>query len=160
MVSDLALARAVHVLGVVVWIGGVSLITTVLLPAIREWPTEENPIDFFEKIERRFAWQARIVTLLTGLSGFYLIHRMDVWSRYLSLEFWWIHVMTLVWLIFTLVLFVLEPFVLHDQLMRRAERDPEGTLVFILRAHRFLLALSLLAVFGAVTGSHGLLFFG
>ncbi len=153
--QDLALARAIHVLGVVLWIGGVALVTTVLLPAIRALPDQDDPVALFERIERRFARQARIVTLLTGLSGFYLVHRMGAWGRYLSAESWWLHAMTLVWLVFTLILFVLEPWVLHERLARRAERDPQGTLALILRAHRVLLALSLLTVAGAVAGSHG-----
>jgi uncharacterized membrane protein len=33
-IDDLALARALHVLGVVVWIGGVSMATTVALPTV------------------------------------------------------------------------------------------------------------------------------
>src|SRR5262249_17393224 len=34
-VDGIIVARALHVLGVVVWIGGVAMVTTVLLPAIR-----------------------------------------------------------------------------------------------------------------------------
>ena len=33
--DDIAVARALHVLAVVIWIGGVSMATTVMLPAIR-----------------------------------------------------------------------------------------------------------------------------
>ncbi|MGH0037944.1 MAG: hypothetical protein ACQGVK_23180 [Myxococcota bacterium] len=153
--EDLALARAVHVLGVVVWIGGVSMVTTVLLPAVRSLPEREDPVDFFERVERRFARQARIVTLLTGLSGFYLLYRLNAWGRYLSIESWWLHAMTLVWALFTLILFVFEPLVLHRKLAERARSDPQGTLLLIERAHRVLLLLSLLTVAGAVAGSHG-----
>ncbi len=149
------LARVVHVLGVVLWIGGVAMVTTVILPWIRRLPLDENPVEFFENVEQRFARQARLVTVLTGLSGFYLVHRMGVWGRYLMPEFWWIHAMTLIWLVFTLILFVLEPLVLREVLVRRAERDPAGTLAIIQRAHWVLLILSLVTVAGAVAGSHG-----
>ena len=104
--ADFVIARAVHVLGVVLWIGGVAMVTTVLLPTIRGFAKDENPVALFERIERRFARQARAVTLLTGLSGFYMIHRLGAWRRYLSAESWWFHAMTLVWLVFTLILFV------------------------------------------------------
>jgi uncharacterized membrane protein len=154
-VETLALTRAVHVVGVVLWIGGVALVTTVLLPALRALPNHDDPIGLFERIERRFACQARVITVLTGLSGFYLLHRLDGWQRYLSFESWWLHAMTLVWLIFTLLLFVLEPLVLHRRLSARAARDPRGTLALLERAHRVLLAISLLTVAGAVAGSHG-----
>jgi uncharacterized membrane protein len=33
--DDLAFARVLHVLAVVIWIGGVSMVTTALLPAVR-----------------------------------------------------------------------------------------------------------------------------
>ena len=32
--DELTVARALHVLGVVLWIGGVGFVTTVLLPAV------------------------------------------------------------------------------------------------------------------------------
>jgi uncharacterized membrane protein len=64
-----AFGRIVHILGVVLWIGGVALETTVLLPAIKPLKSAEEQISTFEMIESRFAWQARVTTLLTGLSG-------------------------------------------------------------------------------------------
>ena len=36
--DDVAIARALHVLAVVLWIGGVGLVTTALLPALRRMP--------------------------------------------------------------------------------------------------------------------------
>ena len=63
--------------------------------------------------------------------------------------------MVAVWLIFTAVLFVLEPLVLHNWFRSSALRDPRGTMLLIQRFHWVLLALSLLTVAGAVAGSHG-----
>lgn len=37
----------------------------------------------------------------------------DGWSRYLNYEFWWLLLMTFVWAVFTLVLFILEPLFLQ-----------------------------------------------
>lgn len=122
--SDFILARMLHVAGVVLWIGGVAFVTTVLIPALRNLPEAEQRLEWFERLENRFATQARIVTLLTGLSGFYMLHTLDAWDRYLSAEYWWVHAMTIVWLIFTLVLFVLEPLVLH----RLFQKKPGKTL--------------------------------
>ena len=146
-------------LGVVLWIGGVALVTTVLLPAMRRLPEHENPFELFEKIENRFARQARIVTLITGLTGFCMVHEMGAWGRYLRPEFWWLHAMTLVWVIFTLILFVLEPLVLHRRLRERARTDPAGVLALMQRGHWVLFTLTLLTVAGAVSGSHGWLWF-
>jgi putative copper export protein len=33
--DDVIIARALHVLGVVIWIGGVAMVTMVVLPALR-----------------------------------------------------------------------------------------------------------------------------
>jgi uncharacterized membrane protein len=96
--DDVSIALAIHVLAVVLWIGGVAMVTTVLLPAVRQFKSAEERIAFFEKIERRFAWQARGTTLLAGASGFYMVHRLNLWSRFLTAEYWWLGAMVAVWL--------------------------------------------------------------
>jgi uncharacterized membrane protein len=153
--DQLAIARALHVLAVVLWIGGVGFVTTVLLPAVRRLKTPTERVAFFDAIERRFAWQARATTLLAGLTGFYMTTRLDLWSRFHSAAYWWMHAMVAVWLLFTVMLFVAEPLVLHRWFQKRAMSDPEGTFALIERMHRVLLAVSLITVLGAVAGSHG-----
>jgi len=149
------LARVLHVLGVVLWIGGVAFVTTVLLPSLGSVPDSARRLELFERLEGRFAFQARIATLVTGLSGFYLLHYLDAWGRYQSLQYWWVHLMTIVWLAFTLVLFVLEPLFLHRWFHERATADAGKAFRVAQAMHVVLLTLSLLAVFGAVAGSHG-----
>jgi uncharacterized membrane protein len=151
------LARALHVVGVVLWIGGVAFVTTTLIPSLRKMPDREKRLELFEQLEGRFALQARVVTLITGLSGFYMMAYMDAWDRYQQLQYWWIHLMTLVWLIFTLVLFLLEPLILHRRFKEMAARDSDRAFTLLQRMHRILLVLSLVTVFGTVAGAHGLL---
>ena len=122
--DELTLARAVHVLAVVGWIGGVYLVTLVVLPAVRGLASPAERVTRFEDIETRFGGHAKFLTLLAGASGFYILYLLDGWDRYASLEFWWIHAMTLIWLLFTLVLFVLEPWFLHAWFKRRAAAAP------------------------------------
>lgn len=149
------LARSVHILAVVLWIGGVAFITTTLLPAIQRLVDAEQGITLFEQLENKFAFQAKITTTVTGLSGLYMLYFLDGWQRYQSLDFWWLHLMTLIWLIFTLVLFVFEPLFLHRWFLQQAKKDSKKTFARILRMHQVLLTLSLVAVFAAVAGSHG-----
>jgi len=155
MIDETVLARALHVLGVVFWIGGVAMVTTILLPAVRRFEEPREGIAMFHKIEKRFAWQARFTTLLTGASGFYMIDSLDAWSRFTDAAYWWVYPMVAVWLIFTIMLFVLEPLVLDKWFRVRAARDPRRTLVIIQRMHWILLSISLLSIFAAVAGSHG-----
>ena len=80
--DDFLLARVVHVLGVVLWIGGVAFVTTVLLPGMKKVATPAERVIMFERMESRFAWQARLTTLLTGASGFYMLYILDAWERF------------------------------------------------------------------------------
>lgn len=155
MWDDVTIARALHVLGVVLWIGGVAFVTTVLLPSVRRLKSPAGRVAFFEAVEGRFAWQARGTTLLVGLSGFYLVHAWDLWERFSQPDFWWMHAMAAIWLIFTVMLFIAEPLFLHRWFLARAEKKPIETFRLIERMHWVLLTASLITVLGAVAGSHG-----
>ena len=143
--------------GVVLWIGGVAFVTTVVIPTLRRMPSGEERLRLFEAFEGRFSVQARVVTLVTGISGFYMLQGFDAWGRYQDLSFWWVHLMTLVWLVFTLVLFILEPLFLHRWFKAFAERDSEGAFRLLHRFHVLLLTVSLIAIAGAVAGVRGFL---
>lgn len=153
--NDFILARVLHVLAVVLWIGGVGMVTTVLLPSIRRLYPAEGRFGAFHAIEDRFARQARATTVIVGASGFYMVWRLGAWDRFQTASFWWMHAMVLVWLLFTLMLFVAEPFFLARLLSRRAAAAPEATYRHVEWLHRVLFALSLITVAGAVAGSAG-----
>lgn len=149
------LARVLHVLGVVIWIGGVSMATTVALPAIRRGELGADPVAALEAFERRFVWQARAAVILVGATGFYMIDRLDLWDRFADARFWWMHAMLGVWTLFGLLLFVGEPLVLHRHFPVWAARDPKRAFATIHALHVVLLVLALVTLFGAMAGSHG-----
>jgi uncharacterized membrane protein len=153
--GSLAFARVLHVIGIVLWIGGVAFVTTVVIPTLRRVPSGEERLRLFEAIEGRFSVQARAATLVTGVSGFYMIQGFGAWGRYQDLSFWWVHLMTVVWLVFTLVLFVLEPLFLHQWFKEFAERDSDRAFRLLYRLHVLLLTVSLIAIVGAVAGVRG-----
>ena len=158
--ESFVVARILHVVGVVLWIGGVSFVTTVLIPALRRLPRAEDRLRLFEAIEGKFAAQAKVLTVVTGVAGFYMLEGVGGWSRYQDPSSWWLHLMTTVWLLFTVMLFVLEPFFLHRKFKAFAERDPEKAFRLLHRLHVVLLAVSLLAIIGGVAGIRGYLRFG
>jgi uncharacterized membrane protein len=157
--DDVTIARSLHVLAVVLWIGGVGFVTTVLLPALRRLPDPAQRAVMFGVLERRFGAQARLSVIVVGLSGLYMLIRLDVWDRFASPSYWWMHAMVLAWFVFALMLFVLEPLVLHRRFAERTEDKPDATFRTIQRFHVVLLTLSLLTILGAVAGTHGLLLF-
>jgi uncharacterized membrane protein len=153
--DDVIIARALHVLAVVIWIGGVMMITTVVLPAVRRGDLGPDRTAAFQAIEHRFVWQARASVIIAGLTGFYMVARVDLWDRFKSADFWWMHAMVGVWLLFAIVLFVAEPIFLHRYFRAWCAAAPEAALAWLHRAHLVLLALSLVTIAGAVAGSQG-----
>ncbi|SKA30098.1 Uncharacterized membrane protein [Enhydrobacter aerosaccus] len=138
--EDVTFARAVHVLAVIHWIGGLCFVTTVVLPM--------RDKALFAEIERRFSSQVRISVPLAGLSGLYMTWKLDVWDRFLQPGTWWMAAMALLWLLFMVILFVVEPL---------AGRAPLGSLDSLRRAHRVLLVAAIVVAGAAVLGVHGLL---
>jgi uncharacterized membrane protein len=157
--DDVTIARALHVISVVLWIGGVAFVTTALLPAIRFQKAPSARMQLFNWIERRFAWQARLSTVIVGITGFYMIFRIDLWDRFRYGVYWWMHAMVAVWLVFTLMLFVAEPLILDRWLLTKSQARPEATFRLVEWLHWILLVVSLITILGAVAGSHGLQFF-
>jgi hypothetical protein len=68
------------------------------------------------------------------------------------------HAMVLVWLVFTLALFVVEPLLSRRRQARAEARDAQAAMARLQRGHWVLLVLSILTVLGAVAGSHGWIF--
>jgi uncharacterized membrane protein len=152
---SLTIALAVHIASVVLWIGGVAMVATVLLPAVRRFKSPVEQAQFFALIEGRFAAQARWTTALAGASGFYMVDQMGMWDRLRAFDLWWLDAMAALWLIFTIILFVAEPLFLDRWFQERAAVAPEATFALIQRLHWAFLALGLATITAAVLGSHG-----
>ena len=153
--DGLELSRALHVVAVVIWIGGVAFVTLTLLPVLGRSRASDDWFVRFTAIERRFAWIARAALLVAGGSGFYLIVATGAWDRFTMISYWWMHAMVVVWVLFAFMLFVIEPLGLDRALRERARRDPARAHLLVSRAHWLLLIASLIAAFGAVAGRHG-----
>jgi uncharacterized membrane protein len=154
--DDVAFARAIHVLSVIHWIGGVAFMTTIVLPQLRKsLDTAERAILEFETFERRFAFQVRISILLAGLSGAYLLMALDGWNRLQHLAFWWLHLMIAVWFLFAMMVYVLEPLLAHRLFHAYALRNKERAFAMAIRLHIVALLASAIAIGAGVMGAHG-----
>lgn len=154
-VNDIELARALHVLSIVFWIGGVGFVTTVLLPHVRRTRPPEDRLRYLEEFERRFAVQARGFVLLVGLTGLYMVMRLGLWPAFRISAYWWLHAMVVLWAIYAFMLFVAEPIFLNRWLKSCAKVSPESTFRFVERLHWLLMTLSAITVLAAVAGAHG-----
>ena len=50
----------------VLWVGGVGMVTTVVIPIVRRLPADANTVGMFEAIQKRFAWKAMFMVLIAG----------------------------------------------------------------------------------------------
>jgi uncharacterized membrane protein len=153
--DDFALARAVHVLALVHWIGGVAAVTTVVLPRARALPDAKDAVAAFEAFERRFAQQVRISILLVGLSGGYMLMKLDAWDRFQYVSFWWMYLMVAVWVLFALMVYVLEPLVIHRLFHDFALRQKHRAFALITGVHVIALFVAALTILAGVLGAHG-----
>lgn len=154
--DDLTAARAIHVLAVIHWMGGVAFVTAVILPTLMIFEEPARRLALFEAIEHRFAAQVKVSVPVAGLSGFYMTWRLDAWERFLTPAGWWLAAMALVWLLFMAILFVVEP-LLGDWFRQHAATDPHGTFRRVQRVHWILLLVGTTTAAAGVLGAHGLL---
>jgi uncharacterized membrane protein len=148
--NELTIARAIHILSIVIWMGGVAFVTIVLIPTIRRSSFRGDEFYIFNIIENRFAHIARSLVLLAGLSGFYMIHLLDAWDRFMQIRYFWMHSMLLI-----LALFLIEPFFIKDHGRIVKDERNFGNLRKTQILHSIILMLSLFTIFISVLGAHG-----
>jgi uncharacterized membrane protein len=139
---------AVHVLAVVWWVGGVAMVTAPLLPIFNRLPPPER-IQRIRQLEARFVNQARAAVVLAGITGFWMLGLTGGFARLRFAYGWWIDLMLLVWVLFTVMLFVAEPLRLPARL--GLVHQPRAFLAL----HAVLLGLALAAIFCGVIGARG-----
>ena len=156
--NDLTFARAIHILSVIIWMGGVAFVTLALIPTLRRSSLEVEQLTIFNAIENRFASIARSMVVLAGISGFYMIYRLDAWSRFSQLQFFWMHAMLFIWTLFFVALFIIEPFILknHGRVIKNDHNITNLRKTQII--HSVILVLSLLTIIVSALGAHGFLY--
>lgn len=156
LMEDIVLARTLHVLAVVHWIGGLCFVTAVLLPGIATVPDAARRFVLFELVERRFSTQVRVSVPVAGLSGLYMTWKLNAWERFLHAQSWWLAAMALLWLLFMAILFIVEPLA-KTRVVQMASRQPARGFALLQRAHWILAGLGFGVTAAGVLGAHGLL---
>lgn len=156
-----ALMHIIHLLAVIIWIGGLAFITMLVLPMIIKMPEPLQKVLFFQRIERKFAPLARVYNLIVGISGFVMIFTAG-WHRMMfSREGILILVMTVVWFFWAVMLFGLEPVIIKKLLERLSKSgqpmEIETIFARMQKLHWVLLAISLVAVTAGAAFAHGFL---
>ncbi len=144
---EYVVALTIHVLSVVIWIGGVSFVTLVTFPMILRMDKSLEMVMMFQGTEHRFGKIAKVMVILAGLSGFYLLN-----EKGLSFGVW---IMIIVWAFYAALLFGLEK-VIFKKLFDKPGEKADMTKVFnILQTfHWVVLGLSFIAVAAGVYAGH------
>lgn len=141
------IALTVHVLSVVVWIGGVSFVTLVTFPMILRMEKSLDMVFMFQGIEHRFGKIAKLMVILAGLSGFYLI-----FEKGLSFGVW---IMIFVWAFYASLLFGLEKMIFKKLFSKPGEQVEMKKVFNLLQGfHWVVLGLSFLAIAAGIYAGH------
>jgi hypothetical protein len=84
-----------------------------------------------------------------------MLYAFDTWDRFEYSSFWWLHLMVAVWATFALMVFILEPLLIHRVFHDLALRDTKSAFTIAMRLHAAALVISVIAVGAGVLGAHG-----
>lgn len=149
----ISLLTALHVVVVVLWIGGVAFVTVIIFPMLLKMEDSLEKALMFQRIEGRFARHARVYVVLAGISGFALLYLTERFGDLFTADGVGITVMLVVWVVFALVL-AFERKIFQILFDRPEKIGPEKVFFRLSVFHWVVLALSLLAVAAGVWEGH------
>lgn len=152
------LMHIVHLVTVVLWIGGLAFVTAFILPMAIKTPDPLQKVLLFQRVEHRFAPVAKVYNIITGISGFIMVFQMGWHKLYFTKAGIPLTFMTAVWTIWFVMLIGLEPIVIKKMLDRMAREgakmDIDGIFRKVNRLHWILLMLSILAIIAGALVAH------
>lgn len=141
-------ALIIHIVSIVIWIGGVAFVTMIVFPMIQRTQSSFEQVMTFQGIEHRFSRIAQVTVLLAGVSGLYLIY-----EKGLSTGIW---VMIFVWSLYASLLFFLEK-ILFKKLFSTPTGEQLDTKQIFFRLqvfHWIILGLSFSAIAAGIWTAH------
>lgn len=150
----LPVVLTLHVLGVVVWIGGVAFVTMIVFPMLLKMDGSLEKVLFFQSLEHRFAKIAKATVALVGLTGFWLLHLTGEWPLLFTPSGIGPTIMLIVWSLYVLIL-LFEGKLFQLLFGVKAQQDPTKIFRALTVFHWVVLTLSLLAVGVGVWAAHG-----
>ena len=142
------IALIIHVLSIVVWIGGVAFVTMIVFPMIQRTDNSLEQVLMFQGTEHRFSKIAKVMVIVAGLSGFYLITVKGTGTG--------VWIMISVWAVYASLLFFLEK-ILFKKLFTKPSGEELNTKEIFFRLqvfHWVVLALSFTAVAAGIIAGH------
>jgi len=137
-----------HVLSIVVWIGGVAFVTAIVLPVLKEMEDLMAKATFFMRFEKRFQFLAKLCVILAGGSGVLLFWERGAFSHLSGEEAFLIGYKFFVWLIYAVLLFGAERRLMGT--LFSPDTPPEVAFRRLAIFHWAVLILSLIAIVAGI----------
>lgn len=144
----------IHVVSVIIWIGGVAFVTTVIFPLMYRTEGSVEKALLFQRVERRFAGMVRVLVVVVGATGAWML--ADRFGPALLLRHGGLGILSMLiaWTFYTAVLLS------EQKIFSRVFADPDKidmdqALKIINAVHWLLLAVSFAAVAAGVWMAHG-----
>lgn len=149
----------IHLLTVILWIGGLAFVTGIVLPMAIKTPDPLQKVLTFQRVEHRFAPVAKAYNIITGISGFIMVYLMGWHELYFTRAGLALTFMTAIWVFWFVMLVGLEPIVIRKMLDKMAREgatmDIDGIFRKVKRLHWFMVGISLAAAAAGAIVAHG-----
>lgn len=145
---------AVHVVTIVLWIGGVAFVTMIIFPMLVKMEDSLEKVLMFQRIENTFAKQARVYAWTAGITGSILLYLTGQHRMLFTMHGLAVTVMLLIWLVYTIVL-TFEKKIFSLLFSQPEKLDAAQIFVRLNTFHWVILILSLGTVFVGVWAGHG-----
>ncbi len=145
---------ALHVVGVVIWIGGVAFVTMVIFPMILRMEGSIEKMIFFQGTEHRFAKIAKISVGVVGFTGGWLLYLTGEWRALFTAIGIGPTFMVIIWAIYVFVL-LFEARLFKLIFRGEAQQNTSNVFARLAAFHWVVLGLSLFAVAVGVWAGHG-----
>lgn len=149
----LTILLIIHVIGVIIWIGGVAFVTMVIFPMMYRTEGALEKALLFQGVEHRFSGIVRWLIAIVGGTGFYLLSAKYGFAVLSSQRGLGIVIMLFVWTFYTAVL-LLEKKIFGKIFADPGKIDMDKALTMINAMHWVLLTLSFSAVSGGIWFAH------
>ncbi|GAB4544813.1 MAG: hypothetical protein Fur0020_14040 [Thermodesulfovibrionia bacterium] len=149
------IALIVHVLSIVIWIGGVAFVTMIVFPMIQRTQGSLEQVMMFQGIEHRFSRIAKWMIGLSGITGIYMLYERD-FSFLITPSGIHVWLMIIVWGFYASLIFFLEKLLFKRLFSKPSGEQLETREVFFRLQvfHWVVLILSLSAIAAGVWGGH------
>ncbi len=145
---------SLHVLSIVLWIGGVAFVTIIVFPMIMRMENSLEKVLFFQGVEHRFAKIAKASVTVAGITGIWLLYLTGEWRILFTLSGIGPTLMLVVWTLYVLIL-LFEGRLFKTIFSGKAQHDTSRIFFRLTVFHWVILGMSLLAVAVGVWAAHG-----